>query len=262
MCEKMLNKLQYFVLMITVVVIALSGCVSGPSTLAENFLLKVISLVAPPASTENPWPVNTSFVVIDEEPDTFISGRTENFIPSVHRVVLLPIVLNYLWEGKRHQIALADPFAIEPGKESLYEMMDHLEKNEQTVWSCLVLSSGYYPGTLQLQINHAGIYQDKEVWLIMLAPITEEQYKLVFSSIMSELNQTTFKVGEELSFEQALQKQRVLTTRRLRSPIIHSDGFRINYILWTHYAGTLVDVCISETGMKLLKDELGSVGEE
>ena len=207
-------------------------------------------------SGKNPWPESVSFVVFDEEVGKFDFEQTYTFVPSARRVVLLPVVLNYLWEGKRHRIAIADPFVVEPGKESLRQMMAHLETNRQTVWRCIVFAPGYCPRSLSLSLIYAGTYQDKKVLLCQMARVTDEQYGLMFSSIMSELNQAAFILEEETTFEQALQKQKILSTRALKSPLIRNDGLRINYILWNHYAGTQVDICISEAGMNLLRNEL------
>jgi len=217
-------------------------------------------------SNESTWPENVSFVVFDEEAGKHDFERTYDFVPSARRVVLLPVVLNYQWEGKRRRIALADPFVVEPGKKSLRQMMAHLETDRQTVWRCLVLAPGYCPRGLSSNFIYAGTYQGKEVQLSQMARIADDQYGLVFSSIMSELNQATLILEEESSFDQALQKQKTLSTRELESPILHTPAELGNplrskerrkfYILWNHYAGTQVDVCISESGMNLLRNEL------
>ena len=217
-------------------------------------------------SNENPWPESASFVVFDEEAGKFDFEHTYDFVPSARRVVLLPVVLNYSWEGKRRRVAIADPFVVEPGKGSLRQMMAHLETNRQGVLSCIVLAPGYCPRGLSFNFIYTGTYQGKTVQLSQMARVTDEQYGLVFSSIMSELNQASLIVEEESSFEQALQKQKIISTRVLKSPILHtpaepgnplrSKEFRKNYILWEYYVGAEVDICISETGMSLLKNEL------
>ena len=247
-----------FLLLATAV---LPGCLTTPPIATSVMGLGI------PEGNGTTWPDRTSFVVIDEEAGKFNFEKIYDFVPSVHRVVLLPVVLNYSWEGKRRRIALADPFVVKPGSKSLHRMMAHLETNRQAVWRCIILVPGYCPGGLQPAINYAGNYQGRKVWLVEMAKITDEQYELVFSSVVSELNQATLILEEESSFEQALQKQKIISTRGLKSPILHkaaepgnvlaSKEVRKNYILWNHYAGTKVDICISEAGMDILKKELG-----
>src|SRR5689334_2777637 len=110
------------------------------------------------------WP-EKSFVILDETPDTFVFTHGPKIEPTVNRVILLPIVENYLWNGRRQTLALADPIVVEPGRETLRKTMASLETNRQNVRSCIVLASGYCPGTLQPFINYSGRYQDKDVWL-------------------------------------------------------------------------------------------------
>jgi hypothetical protein len=205
----------------------------------------------------NPWP-DISFVVLDEIPEKFVFSRTRDFLPTVKQVVLLPIVENYRWNGRRHHLALADPLFVEPGRETLRKTMSTLETGDQVVRRCIVLARGYCPGTLQPVINYAGKYYGKEVWLIELAKLSDQHTTKAFQSITNELNRLSLRVGPEKTFEEALRDKTLLCTGELLSPIIRKNDFRAPIVLWNVPAGTDIAICVSSNGLKVLKAELGN----
>ena len=209
------------------------------------------------------WP-DISFIVMDEIPDKFVFSRTEDVLPTVKRVVLLPIVENYLWNGKRHYLALADPIVIEPGRETLRKIMSSLETGDQAVRRCIILARGYCPGTLQPVINYAGLYNGKENWLIELAKVSDSQFENAFQSITNELANSTLCIGKEKTFEDAVKERKLLSTGTLFSPIVRGDdSFRGPIVLWSVPAGTKVAICLSPGGIEALKKELlGSVPDQ
>jgi hypothetical protein len=202
-----------------------------------------------------PWP-EISFVVLDEIPDKFVFSRTKDFVPSVNRVVLLPIVENYLWNGKRYYLALADPIIVEPGRETLRKTMSSLETGDQVVRECVVLARGYCPGTLQPVINYAGSYNGKTNWLVELAKVSDFQFENAFQSITNELTSSALRIGKEKTFEVAIKEKALLRTGELLSPVIRNDGFRSRYVLWSVPVGTEVAICLSSNAIKSLKNEL------
>jgi hypothetical protein len=205
------------------------------------------------------WPKEMSFVILDETPDTFVFTHGPKIEPTVNRVVLLPIVENYLWKGKRHFLALADPIVVEPGKELLSKTMASLETNRQAVRDCIVLAPGYCPGTLQPVINYSGKYKDKDVWLVELAKITAKQFQASVQCITNDLNTPILRVqGErQVSFEDAIKAGKLLNNAELKGPLLHSDGeFRNTYVLWSVPDGTKVSICLSSNGWAVLKREL------
>jgi hypothetical protein len=203
----------------------------------------------------NVWP-NLSFVVIDQLPDKHVFERTKDFNPTVKRVILLPIVENYLWNGKRHHFALADPIIVEPGGETLQKIMAPFETGDQAVRSCIILARDYCPGTLQPVINYAGSYKGKEVWLVELARLSSDQYKGALESIINELSSGSIQVGKEKIFESAVKEGKLLSTGELLSPIVRNDGFRFRYVLWNMPPDTKVPICMSSAGLNVIKKEL------
>lgn len=206
-------------------------------------------------NSDNPWP-EMSFVILEENPELFVFEQTTKVVPAVNRVLLLPIVENYLWEEKRYYMALADPLIVEPGKETLRKTMSLLENNNQAVRACIVLARGYCPGILQPIINYAGDYKGRQVWLVELAKLSDEQFTAVWQIISNELSHATIHIGKEKTFEDALKEKQLISTGELLSPIVRTGEYRSRYVLWTVPVGTEVAVCVTPDGLKLLKDEL------
>lgn len=225
-----------------------------PLVVAMGLLLGCSSVAG-----DDHWPEDRSFVVLDETPDTFVFTHGPKIEPTVNRAILLPIVENYLWKGKRHFLALADPIVVEPGKESLRKIMASLERNHQAVRRCIVLAPGYCPGTLQPVINYSGKYNDKEVWLVELTKVTANQFQSALKCITNDLNTPTLRVqgSRQVGFEDAIKAGKLLTNAELKGPLLHSDGeFRNTYVLWSVPDGTKVSVCLSSNGWSILTREL------
>jgi hypothetical protein len=227
--------------------------------LHSSFIIALGLLVGCSTVTEDDhWP-EMSFVILDETPNTFVFTRGPNIEPTVNRVVLLPIVENYLWNGRRHFLALADPMVVEPGKESLRKTMSSLEMNSQAVRRCIVLAPGYCPGTLQPVINYGGKYKGKDVWLVELAKITQQQYQASVQCITNDLNKPILRVqgNVQVKFEDALKAGKLLNNAELKGPVVHSDGtFRCTYVLWSVPDGTDISICLSSNGWNVLTREI------
>ena len=202
------------------------------------------------------WP-DVSFVVLEENPKEFIFERDIDIVATLNKVVLIPIIANYHYGDNTFSTAIADPFVIEPGKDTLKAIFSKYQNHNQKVKRCIVLAKGYCPGTLQPVINYAGIYKGKEVWMIELAKIDDETYKKVYESIIQELNQRNMNINKQMTFEQALNENRLLSTNELLSPVLrYNDGFRRVIVLWNVNSGTEISICISEKGMNIIKEHL------
>jgi hypothetical protein len=194
---------------------------------------------------------------MDEIAEKAVFERTKNIEPTVDRVLLLPIVENYLFDGRRHRIALADPIVVYPGKKSLKETFSVLSENKQRVRDCIIIAHGYSPGTLQPAINYAGLYRGKEVWLVEMAKLSDEQFKAAGRGIASELNGQGLRVGGIKTFEDAVREGVLLSTSELLSPVVRWGDHRNAYVLWSMSSGTEVAICLTPEGRKTVLTELG-----
>lgn len=228
------------------------------------FVLFILSCSCGTGAPKDAWP-GISFIVMDEIPEEFKFNRTENIIPTVQRVVLLPIVENYQWEGKRISYAIANPILVFPGKEPLDKTFSPLVVDNQKVRRCIVLARGYCPGTLQPVINYAGIYKGKEAWIVELAKVSKKQYAAEYAIVMNELSGTSLLLSQMpttndiWNYEVALDKGQLLRRGIIKSPVIRTGGYkdtRSEIVLWSLPGGMNIPICMTPQGRKLLKDEL------
>ena len=64
-------------------------------------------------------------------------------------------------------------------------------------------------------------------------------------------------INKQMTFEQALTENRLLSTNELLSPVLrYNDRFRRVIVLWNVNSGTEISICISEKGMNLIKEHL------
>lgn len=244
-----------------------SKCVAIFSCHKELIMCKIISVVLSALSLvscnrkgpqDTSWP-DISFVILDEMPGENVMYRTKNFAPTAKRVVLLPIVENHLWNGKRYDLAIADPIVVVPGEETLRKTLAHLSNDGQRVRRCIVLAYGYCPGTLHLTFNYSGMYHDKEVWLIELAKLSTEQYAAASQVMILELAGSKILVDgdTEQTIEMAIEEKQILGYGEIKSPIVGQGGHRNNYALWSlRNNNTEVAVCLSDSGRRVLQKEL------
>lgn len=210
------------------------------------------------------WP-GISFIVMDEIPGEYEFNRTENIVPTVTRVILLPIVENYKWEEKRINYAIVDPILVFPGKDAMDKTFSHLLAARQKVRECIVLARGYCPGTLQPVINYAGNYKGKEVWIVELAKVSKKQYAAEYAIIINELAGTSLLLSQMpttddiWNYEVALKNGQLLRRGIIKSPVIRTGGYkdtRSEIVLWSLPGGMNIPICMTPQGRKLLKDEL------
>jgi hypothetical protein len=199
---------------------------------------------------------------MDEIPEKFDFDRTDHIVQTVDRIVLLPIVENFQWEGKRIHYAIADPIVVQPGREAIYKTFSHLLTNSQNVRRCIVLARGYCPGTLQPVINYAGNYRGKKAWIVELAKVSKMQYATQYPIVMNELSGNSLwlsplpDTSDIWNYEDALGKGQLLGREMIYSPVIRSSGYRTEIALWSISGGRHVPICMTAQGRKLLKDEL------
>lgn len=211
------------------------------------------------------WPEIT-FVVMDEIPEKFVFERTKEVVPSVDRVLLLPIVANYLHQGERKPYAIAEPMVVHPGEETLSSLFSSLSSNGQRVLRCIILARGYCPGELQPTINYAGIYQGKEAWLVEIARVSDNQYEQTYAILMNELKGDSLTLSrmpltaDIWNFDVCLARKELLRRQIIHSPVVRrhprSPDSRSEIILWAVPEGASVSICISADGRKALEREL------
>lgn len=172
-----------------------------------------------------PWP-EIAFVVMDGIPEKFVFERTKEVVPSVDRVLLLPIVADYLHQGDRKPYAIAEPLVVHPGEETLSSLFSSLSSNGQRVLRCIILARGYCPGELQPTINHAGIDQGKEAWLVELAKVSDSQHEQTHAIFMSELQGASLTLSrmpltaDIWNFEDCLARKELLRRQIIHSPVV------------------------------------------
>jgi hypothetical protein len=235
-----------------------------------KFFLIVISLILTCCYSQHRnqfyWP-DVSFVVIDEKPiNTTYYDQADNLVPSLKRVILLPIIENFIWEGKRLNYAITDPILVVPGKEAMNQTFSHLEFANQKVRRCIIMARGYCPGALQPMINWAGNYNGKEVWMIELPKVTKKQYAKQYEIIINELSGTSLVLsdmpttGDIWNYEYALKNEQLLRRGLIKSPVINNkEGmpiYRREIVLWNLPDGMRIPICFTPEGRKLLKDKL------
>jgi hypothetical protein len=223
------------------------------------------------------WPTDKSFVVVDEVPDYAVSFRMDisaEFLPqgvaldrknvasAISRVLILPVVENYLWKGKRHSLALVDPIVVHPGEQIIADTLSRLMKNGQYVRNCILLARGYCPGDLYSSPWHDVCeYKGKEAWLIEMTRLSNEDFQTAASIMVKELSGSSLHVRHTdrtlpPTFQEAIKEERILCQDMLRGPLVGKHGDRAMYLLWGVKHDADVSVCLSPEGLECVKSEL------
>ena len=225
----------------------------------------------------SPWPDDASLVVVDEIAELPLGFRVDgprdlppgaridsnNMAPTISRVLLLPLVQNYYWKGKRHRLALADPLVIRPGERTIEETLSPLLRDDQYVRSCILIARGYCPGGFHPSFNLAGEYEGKTVWLTEMAKLPEQQFQTAAQIMIKELSGTTLCAFDKegvfgVPFDEAIQMGKLLSLSWFVSPLPCSGdpAGRTRYVLLDVRAGTEISVCLSPGGLECVKAEL------
>jgi len=239
--------------------------------LSQVVLVLCLSCASLASRTETwPWPDDTSFVVMDEILDITLPDRVdggalrarnaqpEEIHPTVNRLLLLPVVENYLWNGKRHALALADPIVVKPDERPIRQVLLPLLKHGQYVRRCILIAHGYCPGDLDRSWNCTREYEGKKVWLNEMTKLSKEQFKAASRIIVNELSSSTLRVfNRQVQFEDAIKQGRLLSVCWLWSPLIGEVGYsKQAYVFWTARDGAEVSICLSPEGLHCVKEEL------
>lgn len=230
-------------------------------------------------ATESPssrWQDLPLLVVDNEEhPDKDVFGLEAAWaliIPIPERVVLLPVVENYQWQGERLPLAVVDPIVFDnPGTEGLCDMFASLETNGQKVVQCFLLAKGHAPDivtpapiTYYMQTRSFG---NRPYFAYGLWRVSWERWEGVRRDLEAELDNATLTQTQGFTlYYSELDRQIAMTNLlagggfSLRTWYGLNDGEMLssnNEVTLSYFeAGTVFSICLTEQGRRTLRGEL------
>lgn len=209
---------------------------------------------------------DSPFYAVDPDLDEEIMGHSKGYVvtlPIQERVVLLPVVENYLRNGERLPLAVADPIAFDnPGMVGLRELFAPLETDGQRVAMAIVLAKHHAPAyTSPAPINYymQTMTRDGREYLgeIMLR-LPYPHWEGVRRSLEAELSRDSLVIAPgwptSTSIDDVIASTNVLSARAYAVSCV--DTYHNNLLLWAWDPGTVVPLCFTEKGRQTLREEL------
>lgn len=232
-------------------------------------LLSARPACAWPGQKETPKPSrwrDLPFCAVDPDLDEEKPGHWKGYVvtlPIQERVVLLPVMENYLWNGERLPLAVADPIAVDnPGAVGLRELFAPLETDGQRVAMAIVLAKHHAPAnTSPSPINYQmqTMTRDGREYLgeIMLR-LPHPHWEGIRRSLEAELARDSLAIAPGwytcTSIDDVIASTNVLSVRAYKVSCV--DTYLNNLMLWAWDPGTVVPLCFTEKGRQTLREEL------
>lgn len=188
-------------------------------------------------------------------------------VPMPERVLLLPVVEKYLWQGRRVPVAIVDPIVLDnPGTEGLREIFAPLEKDGQTVVRCYLLAKRHAPGKVSpAPIDYymqTRFFEGRPYYAHGLWRLSFERWEKMRRDIEVELAGDTLTLthGWDIRYPE-LDEQLAGTN------VLAGSGFTIRkrdgpfeverrVPLTSYETGTTLFLCFTEGGRRTLREEL------
>lgn len=206
------------------------------------------------------------FYAVDPDLDEEMMGHSKGYVvtlPIQERVVLLPVVENYLRNGERLPLAVADPIAFDnPGTVGLRELFAPLETDGQRVAMAIMLAKHHAPAnTSPAPINYymQTMTRDGREYLgeIMLR-LPYPHWEGVRRSLEAELARDSLVIAPgwytSTDIDDVIASTNVLSARAYEVSCV--DTYLNDLDLWPWDPGTVVPLCFTEKGRQTLREEL------
>jgi len=214
------------------------------------------------------FPTAPPIWIVEVDPEISIFDRTDlDHHRGIDGIMVIPLYMDYRYEGETDNLAIAHPFVCEPGE----EIEEHLASfgQREKLRSLIVWAPGYFPGAIGRTFPLVPVINGKRMILLDLQPcLGSEQSEI--DAAMETLLQDDFVIAKWIVTEcpprvsHQRHERQITNTPYDAAQLVRSEGYDFRFFdggsrrgmeaLWGFNAGTRIVNRLSPEDKKMVAE--------